>query len=179
MPDTDPTAPADHPAVTAAQALIVRLRSEIDDPDAAKEALLALAMGPDGGRVREHIEAQHKLELLEVQWELEEVLEAATPKAAEPPAPEPDAEPEPEPEPAPDDAEDPNKQLSAADLNLVYDDPRGLMLHKTRKGPDRWFATQNDPRTGQPQTFELHASEIEQLKGQLDGSPYWLLGAGS
>jgi len=174
MPDTDHTAPAAHPAVAAAQALIVRLRTEIDDPDDAKEALLVLATGPDGGRVREHIEAQHKLELLEVQWELEEVLEAATPTPDEPAAPEP--EPEPEPEEV---ADDPNKPLSAADLNLVYDDPRGLMLHKTRKGPDRWFATQTDPRTGQPQTFELHASEIEQLKTQLDGSPYWLLGAGS
>jgi hypothetical protein len=41
---------------------------------------------------------------------------------------------------------------------------------------DRWFATQVDPRSGQPQTFELHASEVSQLKMQLMGSPYWVTG---
>ena len=60
---------------------------------------------------------------------------------------------------------------------LVYDDPRGLMLHKAKVG-ERWFATQVDPRTGTPQTFELHAQEITALKQQLASSPYWLLGAG-
>ena len=77
-------------------------------------------------------------------------------------------------EPAPEEA-DPNAPLTASDLNLVYDDPRGFMLHKSKVG-ERWFATQVDPRTGQPQTFELHAQEIEQIKGQLQGSPYWRIG---
>lgn len=176
MTDADSAAQTVHPAVAAAQELIVRLRAEIDDPDAIKAELVALASGPDGARVREHLESQAKLELLEVQWELEEVVEEATPAVEAPPAPEPE-KPE---DPADDETvDDPNRPLTSADLNLVYDDPRGLMLHKTKKGPDRWFATQVDPRTGQPQTFELHATEIQQLKAQLDGSPYWLLGAGS
>lgn len=110
-----------------------------------------------------------KGELLETRWEIEDILEATTPKKAAPARP---AAPEPPPAPP-----DPNRPLTAADLDMVYDDPRGLMLHKSKVG-DRWFATQIDPRTGQPQTFELHAAEVQQLKTQLKGSPYWLLGAG-
>ncbi|HHO54592.1 MAG TPA: hypothetical protein ENK18_27885 [Deltaproteobacteria bacterium] len=60
---------------------------------------------------------------------------------------------------------------------MVYNDPRGLVLHKTKTG-DRWIATQRDPRTGQPQSFELHPTEVDQLKAQLQGSPYWVIGAG-
>jgi hypothetical protein len=52
------------------------------------------------------------------------------------------------------------------------------MLHKSKVG-DRWFATQVDPATRQPQTFELHPQEVSQLRMQLHGSPYWLLGAGA
>lgn len=102
---------------------------------------------------------------LEVRWEIDEVIEAITP----PPASAAPKEEEPKAE---------KKGLTAADLNLVYDDPRGLMLYKTKKPPERWFASQADPRTGQPQTFELHPQEITQLKAQLAGSPYWLLGSG-
>jgi hypothetical protein len=102
---------------------------------------------------------------LEVRWEIDEIIETLAP----PVAPEPEPEPEPE--------EDPNKPLSASDLVLIYDDPRGLVLYKSKKG-ERFFATQADPNTGQPQTFELHQQEIEQLKVQLKGSPYWVLGSG-
>ena len=56
----------------------------------------------------------------------------------------------------------------------VYEDPRGLVLYKTKVG-DRWFATQMDPRTGQPQTFELRSHEVSQLRMQLQGSPYWVV----
>lgn len=136
-----------------------------------KEQLIALAKGPNGAAVREHIEAAKRGEVLEVQWELEEVVEAAAPPKKEEPK---KAEPPPPPPEAP---ADPNKPLTAKDLTLVYDDPRGLMLHKAKVG-DRWFATQFDPRTGQPQTFELHPQEIQQLKTQLQGSPYWVIGAG-
>lgn len=141
--------------------------------EAVKAQLVTLAQGEGGARVREHLEAAKRGELLEVQWEIEEVIEATAPKAAAPAAePAPAAAPEPEPEPA-----DPNRPLSSKDLTLVYDDPRGLLLHKSKVG-DRWFATQFDQRTGQPQTFELHPQEIAQLKQQLSGSPYWVLGAG-
>jgi hypothetical protein len=127
-----------------------------------KAQILALAKAEKGVSDREHLDI---------------LAESA------PPAPPPVEEPE-----AIDDAEetepttdsesepiDPNAPLTAADLDMVYDDPRGLMLHKSKVG-DRWFATQVDPQTGQPQTFELHAQELEQIKEQLHGSPYWRLG---
>ncbi len=139
------------------------------DRGQVKAQLIALAQGPEGDLVQEHLDNIRRGELLETQWEIEEVLEATAPEPAQP-----EAEPEPEPEPEPE--EDPNRELTAADLQLVYDDPRGLMLHKSKVG-DRWFLTQTDPRTQQPQTFELHKQEIDQLKAQLKGSPYWLIGS--
>jgi hypothetical protein len=140
------------------------------DRGSFKDELIALAKGPDGSAVQEHLDNLKRGELLETQWEIEEVLEAAAPPPPEP-EPEPEAETETETET---ETEDPNRELTAADLNLVYDDPRGLMLHKSKVG-DRWFLTQMDPRTQQPQTFELHQQEIEQLKTQLQGSPYWVI----
>ena len=74
--------------------------------------------------------------------------------------------------------DDPDRPLTAADLVLVYDDPRGLALHRTKTG-DRWFATQVDPATGRPATFPISAQQVAQLKMQLTGSPYWVLGAGA
>lgn len=134
------------------------------DPIKAQIEALAASFA-DRKSVLEHLEAaQRSIRDLEVRWEIGEVVEKLTPP------PPPKAE-EPKPE-----EEDKNKPLTAADLTVVYDDPRGLMLHKTKVG-DRWFATQKDPRTGQPQTFELRVEEITQLKTQLAGSPYWVLGA--
>lgn len=171
MAGSDPHAAEEGGVTATVDALISRLRKAVNsDPEPVKEELTALATGPDGSRVREHLESLMGGELLPVQWEIEEVLEASAPKAEEP-----EAAPEPEPEPE-EEEDDPNRPLTSADLNLVYDDPRGLMLHKTKKG-DRWFATQVDQRTGQPQTFELHPQEIQQLQQQLAGSPYWLIGA--
>jgi serine/threonine protein kinase len=80
------------------------------------------------------------------------------------------------PEPPPAAEPDPNRPLTMKDLVTIYDDPRGLVLHRSKVG-NRWFATQADPYTGQPQTFELRPAEISQLKAQLAGSPYWVLGA--
>lgn len=152
--------------------LIRRLRKADDAARAEiKQSLIDLVRGPDGGSAREAIEGAMKGELLEVQWELEEVLEATAPKKAAPPPLPPAPEPE---KPAEKPGKD--KQLTAADLTLMYDDPRGLMLYKTKVG-ERWFATQVDPRTGQPQTFELHPQEIVQVKAQLANSPYWVLGS--
>ena len=154
------------------EALVARLRAaDWKERDAIKEEMLALARGETGARVREHLDTLRKGELLEIQWEIEEVLEKTAPPKPVSAAP---AAPAPAPEPAP----DPNRPLTSKDLVLVYDDPRGLLLHKAKVG-ERWFATQADPRTGQPQTFELHAQEIAQLKTQLAGSPYWVLGTGA
>lgn len=154
--------------------LVARLRAaDWKERDAIKAEMLVLATGPEGAPVREHLDTLRRGELLEIQWEIEEVLEKTSPpKPVAAVAPPPPA-PEPEPPAAP----EPGRQLTSKDLTLVYDDPRGLLLHKAKVG-DRWFATQVDPRTGQPQTFELHPQEITQLKAQLAGSPHWILGSG-
>jgi hypothetical protein len=138
--------------------------------EAVKAQLIALAQGEDGAKVRDHLESAKRGELLEVQWEIEEVIEATAPKKAAPP---PKAA-EPPPAEAP---PDPNRPLTHKDLVLVYDDPRGLRLFKSKVG-ERWFAMQVDPRTGQPQTFELHPQEVAQVRQQFAGSPYWVLGSG-
>lgn len=119
---------------------------------------------PDPTIVISHLEqAKRRIISLEARWEVDEVIEALTPP--------PEAEEEEE------EAPDPNKPLSASDLTLVYDDPRGIRLHKSKVG-ERFFLTQVDPQTYRPQTFELQAAEIGQLKQQLNGSPYWVLGSG-
>ena len=141
----------------AVEELVTKLRGLVADPsredelERAKEVLLEMVRGPEGGKVRDHVEGLMRGEVLEVRWELEEVLEAAAPPpAASAPAPEPEPE-----EPAPDD-----------EMVMVYDDPRGLVLHRTRSG-DRWFATQLDPSTGQPATFELPPHQVDAVKQQL------------
>ncbi len=150
---------------------VARMRSGSEAQRAVVRAELIAAIAAPGGKaVREALDSARRGELLEVQWEIEEVLEAtAAPKVAAPPPPPPPPPPEPE---------DPNRPLTSKDLVVAYDDPRGLLLHKSKAG-DRWFATQADPQTGQPQTFELHPQQVAQLKTQLAGSPYWVLGAGA
>lgn len=127
-----------------------------------RDQLLEAARGfPDPKSVIDHLEsAKKRIASLEARWEVDEVIEAITP----PPEP---AEPEEEEEEAP------QGPLTAADLDLIYDDPRGLRVHKSKKG-ERYFLTQVDPRTYQPQTFELRPEELSQLKLQLQGSPYWV-----
>jgi len=136
------------------------------DRDPIKKKILESAAAfPDLKAVLEHLAAKKKdIADLEARWEVDEVIETLTP---------PPAKPEPPKEPK----KDQEKQLGAGDLVLVYDDPRGLLLHRTKAPPDRWFATQRNPQTGQPQTFELRAEEVAHLKTQLTGSPYWVLGA--
>ena len=136
------------------------------------ELLEARCLGDDKKEVRSLIEKQARAQVLTVQWELEEILERTAPQVpTKPSEPEKtDAEAAPE---AP--KNDPNAPLSERDVEVVYEDPRGLVLHKTKTG-NRWLATQLDPNTGQPQTFELAAQEIEQIKVQLAQSPYWVLG---
>jgi len=139
------------------------------------DQITALCRGAHGERARGHVESVARGQVLEIQWELEDIVEATTPPKPGEVAPEPEAAPPaPEPGAAPPEP-DPNRPLTAADLEVIYDDPRGLVLHRTHAG-DRWFATQVDPRTRQPQTFELHPDEIRQLKAQLANSPYWVLG---
>ncbi len=148
---------------------VARIRSGNDAVrEVVRAELIAAINAPGGKAVRESLDSARRGELLEVQWEIEEVLEATAPPKADTPTPPPPPPPEPE---------DPNRPLTSKDLVVVYDDPRGLLLHKSKLG-ERWFATQADPQTGQPQTFELHPQQVGQLKTQLAGSPYWVLGAG-
>jgi len=157
--------------VESLESLIAQLKdASFAEREALKAQLVeaANAVG-DATRAIDFLEnAKRSLPSLELRWEVDEVIEAVTPE----PEPEPEEPEEEEEAPA-----DPNAPLSSADLDLVYDDPRGLLLHKAKKA-DRWFATQRNPQTGQPQTFELHPDEVTQLKQQLSGSPYWVLGAG-
>ena len=133
-----------------------------------RQQLLAAAAAFDDPKVvMDHLEsAKRSISGLEARWEVDEVIEAITP----PPVPPEPEEEEPE--------ADPNAPLTAADLTLVYDDPRGLRLHKSKVG-ERYILTQVNPQTGQPQSFELRADEVTQIKQQLLGSPYWLVGSGA
>jgi len=144
-------------------------KAEEDDIEAIKAELQAAVEAmEDRTRAIDHLEHVKKgLQSLERRWEVDEVIEAVTP----PPAP---PEPE-EEEEVPDD--DPNRPLSMADLDVVYDDPRGLMVYKHKRA-DRWFLTQVNPYDGQPQTAELQPHEVVELKKKLAGSPYWVLGSG-
>ncbi len=109
-----------------------------------------------------HLEsAKREVDVLEVRWELEEVIELLAPP----------------PEPEPEEPEEESQEPKASDFDLVYDDPRGLLLHRSKSG-DQWLLTQPDPYTGQPATVALPAEQVEQVKAQLKGSPYWVLGAG-
>jgi len=164
---------ASFPSADRLDAIIDKLKQVgWKERDAVKDELLTAAREAtsqvDASVVRDHLEsAARALTSLELRWELEEVVESLTPKEEpEPEAPEEDEDEEAEP-----------GKLRMSDLDMVYDDPRGLQLYK-HKTQERWFAVQADPATGQPRMFELHPSEVTQLKGQLQGSPYWVLGAG-
>ncbi len=131
--------------------------------DALKERLKEVALSaPDRTSVRDHLEDCARALPLEIRWEVEEVIEAITP----PPAPPPEK------------PEQKKKGLTQSDLVVVYDDPRGLALHRTKVPPERWFVTQVDPRTNQPTTSEVPLAQVAQIKAQLQGSPYWVLGSG-
>lgn len=128
-----------------------------------KSAVEQLGLTPT---VERYFEDAKKELPLEVRWDVDEVIESFAVAPEEPP-----------PESEEIEEDDPNKPLSMADLNVVYDDPRGLVVYKSKVG-ERWFASQPDPYTGQPRMFELGPAEIQSLKTQLAGSPYWVLGAG-
>ena len=147
-------------------AIIKRLReADWKTRESVKDELLAFAINaPNRTAVESQLQAVRPTLPLELRWDIDEILEILSP-----PKPKPAEEEEEEP--------DPNAPLTASDLKVVYDDPRGLLLHKSKRG-DRYFLTQHDPQTGQPQTFELHQQEVDQIKAQLKGSPYWVIGSG-
>lgn len=145
-------------------ALIARLRSTDDDDerDEIKAEMIALSDTAGRSQLRDYVETALKQELLEVQWELEEVVEALTPQKqqAAPPPPEPEDDPT-------------QRALRPSEIELVYNDPRGLRIFKS-KVDERWVVSQIDPRVGQPVTYEIPGAEADRIKIQLAGSPYWL-----
>lgn len=147
------------------------------DRDGIKEKLVAWVRAqPDTDVAVERLEdAKRGIDDLEARWEVDEVVGSFAPPPAEP---EPEPEPASDAPPAPGSEGPPGAMPAASDLEVVYDDPRGLILHRSKTGA-RWFATQRDPMTGSPQTFEVPSTQVEQLKAQLAGSPYWVLGAGA
>lgn len=160
-------------------ALLRIIRHERDQWDAGVAKLRGYIEGPMKSAARHIIEDAGKREPLELQWRIEELLEdTAPPPPPEPKKPEPVAETAPEAEPeaaAPEAPADPGvvAPLRPEDLVPIYDDPRGLMLHRHRID-GRWFLTQINPMSGQPQTMELNAGQRGQVQQELAGSPHWL-----
>lgn len=140
------------------------------DREAIKESLMTLGNGQELALIEE-LENVKKGLSLEVRWEIEEVVEALTPVEEVEPEEESDVD---ESEPEESDEETP---LSMSDLVPVFDDPRGLVIYRSKEG-GKWFASQVNPNTGQPQLFQITEEEVSQLRNQLAGSPYWILGAG-
>ena len=145
-----------------AEPLLARLRAaDWKAREAIKDELLtAMRAFSDRDSAIRCLEEARKTLDLERRWDVDEVIEALTPA--------PDAEPE---EEAPAEEETPAQPR----MTMVYDDPRGLRLYRNEDG-SRWFATQVDPYTGQPQNFEVPPEQVAQLKAQLQGSPYWVIG---
>jgi len=148
------------------EALIARLRAvSWKERDDVKDAILSWAQAHPGPRTTEALESVRKDLPLELRWEIEEVLEALAPAPA------------PEPEPEEDEEEPDDGRLRMSDLKCVYEDPRGLALF-TDKAGTRWFVQQVDPYSGQPRMAEVPPGQVDQIKQQLAGSPYWRLGSG-
>lgn len=156
---------------------IIKMIREIQGASTARQAeiyadLESRCQDKDKKEVRSQIEKQARAQILTIQWELEEIMERTASKLSPPPKETPEEAPD-VPEESPD--PDPNTPLSSADVEVIYEDPRGLVLHRSKNGK-RWLATQLDPETGHPQTFELQGEQIDQLKMDLAQSPYWVLG---
>ncbi len=150
-------------------ALISRLKAVgWKEREAVKQEVLAFVIEHKSDTLLDHLNSLRKGLPLEVRWEIDEVIEAVTP----PPEPEPEPEAEPEPEPEPEDG-----QLRMSDLVEVYADPRGIALFTSKSG-ERWFLSQPDPYTGQPAMAELTPADVDKVKAQLMGSPYWRIGSG-
>jgi hypothetical protein len=148
----------------AADAILQRLAAaEWRERESVKEELLVFVRANEACTGLEtHLEASRRGYPLEVRWEIDEVLEAVRPVVA------PEPEPEEEEEESPPETSEPL---------VIYDDPRGLVIQRTEDG-NRYLVTQHDPHTGQPQTVEVPAEQFAQIKEQLRGSPYWVLGSG-
>ena len=159
-------------------AILRRIRNERDSWKAGIAEMEALMVGSQKGAARHVIEEAARRERLELQWKLDEMLEATAP----PPPPKPEAPPPAEAEPDEMAEEDPSDQDGASrvvaplrpeDLVPIYEDPRGLLIHRHRID-GRWILTQVNPMSGQPQSMELSDSQKQQIQTELATSPYWV-----
>ncbi len=152
-------------------ALLERLKTaDWKERESLKEQMLLVVQQIRRETAVERLESVRKSLPLEARWEVDEVLEALAPPPA-PPAEEEAAAPEEEAPPS-------DGRIRMSDLKVVYEDPRGLVLYVDKKTGVRWFAQQPDPYTGQPSLMEVPPNQIEAVKTQLRGSPYWRLGSG-
>lgn len=162
--------------------LLRAARHERGEWDGAIARLNELIDGPMSSAARHILEDLARKEPLEFKWKLETLLEDTAPP--EPPKPEPVAAPEAEAEAAPavpeapteappEVLQDPDAPLRPEDLVQIFDDPRGLMIHR-HVVTGGWFLTQVDPGTGQPQTMELDVAQRGQVQQELAGSPGWM-----
>ena len=150
--------------------LLREARHQRDQWDGAFAQIRALFDVAPKDAVIHVIEGAARRERLELQWKLEEIIEEFAPPP--PPKAEEPAEEEPEPEPEPEPDYDPNTPLRAEDLEIIYDDPRGIVIHE-HKTQGFWLLTQVDPMSGQPQTVQVPTDQQASIKAQLLGSPYW------
>ena len=127
-----------------------------------KKELLELAKSYGPSNTISLLESVKDGERLPVQWELEEVIEMLEPtknnakKVTE------------------EEEDDPtNRRLRGSELELYYNDPRGIRLFKS-KVDDRWVLMQLDPRTGGMLQNEISGQKAAGIVQQLMGSPYWV-----
>ena len=117
---------------------IEQLIAEIQGADPSRQeeiyaALEELCLSDDSQTAIDLVEKLARSQVLTIQWALEELIERCTPE------PEPVAPVESEKDEATQDEkvpeqEDPNAPLTAADVDVVYQDPRGLVLYRTKDG---------------------------------------------
>ncbi|MEC8276684.1 MAG: hypothetical protein VXZ96_20490 [Myxococcota bacterium] len=131
--------------------------ASISRQDEICEALLSIGK-ENPSEAADLLRGLTKFEHLNIQWLVEEVIEQLAPTEDEP-----------------EEVDDPTtRPLRSSELELVYDDPRGVRLYRSTVDT-RWVLYQVDPRSGMPMQQELQSEEAEHVKRQLYGSPYWLI----
>ncbi len=166
--------------------ILTTVRHQRDQWDGAFATFRAMLEGKMKATARDLLAQAARRERLEFQWKLDALLEDTAPPEPPKPSTAPPAEDLGAPEVVGQEVANPPPQMPGAggpppaagqlsmdDLIPIYDDPRGLLIHR-HKLDGRWFLTQVDPQTGQPQTMQLQDAQKSQVQTELAGSPYWL-----
>ncbi len=175
MTETQDTPRTDDQMKDAIDALLRSVRHDRDAWEGAFATLRSYLEGELRQAARDLLRAAARRERLELQWKLEELLEETMSPEEKAKAARAKAKADAEADKAEGEEATGNVMtpLRPEDLVPIYDDPRGLMIHR-HKTDGRWFLTQIDPQTGQPQTVELPEQHKVQVRQELAGSPYWL-----